>query len=717
NALDGSQNPALLCESVVNTDEVAGKIALVNRGTCFFEEKTHNAEAAGAIAVIICNYDDNAIGMLGTAEEDPTIPAISLSSSDCARLRMALANGETVTASIGIPEDSGPLTVSSGFDNGIIAHEYGHGISNRLTGGPTADGCLFNDEQMGEGWSDLFTIMLTHRPDDSAETPRGIGTYADRQAADGRGIRRRPYTSDLDVNDHDLDDIIGTTAPHPLGEVWATAVWDLYWRMIDLYGYDPDLINGTGGNNKTIQLMMDGMKFQSCNPGFEDARDALFTADAINYDGIHECLIWEVFARRGIGYSMDQGSRFDRNDNVKAFDVLPTCLQELKIAKTASSDLVEAGATVEYTLVVTNHKEEAVTGVIVEDELPDGLSYNAGSVTGATVEDLGDRLRFDLGTLAAGDDLTITYTVTTDVNRPSVTQFFDGLENGDQNWDFEAPSGFEIWGQTTNNVFAGDRAWFVRNTGETNDQRLIMREPITVTGNNPTLRFYHDYDTQPAADGGYVQISRDGGTVWEDVPEAFIRNGYRGELLAPTLFQPGIQVFWGNSNTYVGSYIDLTAYQGETIVVRFRWASDDETPGIGWYVDNFEIMDKVAYEGEACVMSNEGDMACDRVAQGGVIIESNISVNTEEVVRDPEVLQVYPNPAGDRLNIALTSGINGQLSVELVSVNGQVVRQWTEAQLPGQLLPLDVSDVPAGFYVVKVNTERGIFSEKVTISR
>ena len=46
-------------------------------------------------------------------------------------------------------------------DNGIIVHEYGHGISNRLTGGG-GGGCLGNAEQMGEGWSDYYGLMFTH---------------------------------------------------------------------------------------------------------------------------------------------------------------------------------------------------------------------------------------------------------------------------------------------------------------------------------------------------------------------------------------------------------------------------------------------------------------------------------------------------------------------------------------------------------------------------
>jgi hypothetical protein len=47
------------------------------------------------------------------------------------------------------------------LDNGIIAHEYTHGISNRLTGGPNNVTCLQNREEMGEGWSDYMALMVT----------------------------------------------------------------------------------------------------------------------------------------------------------------------------------------------------------------------------------------------------------------------------------------------------------------------------------------------------------------------------------------------------------------------------------------------------------------------------------------------------------------------------------------------------------------------------
>ena len=52
-------------------------------------------------------------------------------------------------------------------------------------------------------------------------------------------------------------------------------LWDLTWAFIDEYGFDPDLTNGNGGNNKVMQLVIDGLKLAPCNAGFVEMRDAI----------------------------------------------------------------------------------------------------------------------------------------------------------------------------------------------------------------------------------------------------------------------------------------------------------------------------------------------------------------------------------------------------------------------------------------------------------
>ncbi|RMA57764.1 M36 family metallopeptidase [Ulvibacter antarcticus] len=207
------------------------------------------------------------------------------------------------------------------FDNGVIAHEYGHGISNRLTGGPGTTGCLGNQEQMGEGWSDYFGLVLTIEPGDAGTDPRGMGTWLAGQVSTGAGIRSQRY--DTDTNTYTYDSIKTEVAPHGVGSVWAMMLWEMTWDLIDEYGFDPDVYNGTGGNNIALALVMEGLKLQPCNPGFVDGRDAILQADLNLYGGANQCLIWTAFAGRGLGFSANQGSTGSKNDGTQAFDLPP----------------------------------------------------------------------------------------------------------------------------------------------------------------------------------------------------------------------------------------------------------------------------------------------------------------------------------------------------------------------------------------------------------
>jgi hypothetical protein len=73
-----------------------------------------------------------------------------------------------------------------------------------------------------------------------------------------------------------------------------------------------------------MQLVIDGMKLQGCSPGFIDGRDAILQADVLANDGANQCLIWEVFAKRGLGWSASQGSSASRSDQTEAFDLPPS---------------------------------------------------------------------------------------------------------------------------------------------------------------------------------------------------------------------------------------------------------------------------------------------------------------------------------------------------------------------------------------------------------
>ena len=319
-------DPHDACQTITNPSELVGKIVVIRRGTCEFGSKILAAENAGALAVIMVNnVPGGPISMGAGADGDSvTIPSIMIGQTDGEALIAELQANQTINVSL----INATNYTDSNLDNEIIAHEYGHGISNRLMGGAQAASCMTNAEQQGEGFSDWFGLMITLGENDSPIVPRGVATYSAGQTPSGNGIRNAPYSPDFNINNYtfaDSNDTANVSQPHGVGFVFATMLWDLTWAFIDEYGFDPDLINGNGGNNKVMQLVIDGLKLAPCNAGFVEMRDAILLADQLTNNNQNECIIWNAFAVRGLGYLADQGDADNRTDQIEDFSLPPSC--------------------------------------------------------------------------------------------------------------------------------------------------------------------------------------------------------------------------------------------------------------------------------------------------------------------------------------------------------------------------------------------------------
>lgn len=90
---------------------------------------------------------------------------------------------------------------------------------------------------------------------------------------------------------------------HDLGTIWASLFNEMYWNLVDAYGFSKDIFDSkqTAGNIVAIQLMIGGMMFQPCNPNYVQAFNAILLADHNYYNGEHICEIWKAFAKRGMG--------------------------------------------------------------------------------------------------------------------------------------------------------------------------------------------------------------------------------------------------------------------------------------------------------------------------------------------------------------------------------------------------------------------------------
>jgi extracellular elastinolytic metalloproteinase len=591
--MDQGDSTHLACGVISNAGELNGKIALIDRGECNFTLKVSAVQDLGAIGAVVVNNTSSPIFAMGGTDNTITIPAVMMTMDDGALLKAVLD-----TALVNVTLDTTPLYTPDGsFDNGIIVHEYGHGVSTRLTGGPSTGSCLQNEEQMGEGWSDFFGLMLTTDWSTASATDlRGIGTYAVGQPNDGAGIRDYPYTTDINVNPltyADVADNVNISQPHGIGSIWATMLWEMTWNIIATEGIDPDIYHGTGGNNIALHLVMNGLKLQPCSPGFVDGRDAILLADEILYNGQHKCAIWQAFADRGLGVNADQGSSDDRFDGVESYDVPSGMIVR---GRSADSSAVE-GQKVTFQVQAICECTD-LSGVVVQDVLSDQLTYVPGSggiFNGTSVE-------FNVGSLFSEDTVTYEYeAILAGCAFSADTSLVQDDAEGTSPFEsikLAGPGNFS-WVLTTSESVSPTHSWYADDYNNMGDIALTMIEPVTASG-PLTITFWHRYETEANYDGGVVEYSTDGGSSWEDADAFFVENGYPATINSATNSSiAGRDAFTGESDLqfdttgFVRSRIELTLASGQSFKLRFRSATDGAVGGTGldgWYIDDIEVV-------------------------------------------------------------------------------------------------------------------------------
>ena len=505
----------------------------------------------------------------------------------------------------------------SDLDNGVIAHEYGHGISNRLVGGPANVNCLGNAEQMGEGWSDFFGLVMTMRVGDTGPTPRGIGTYVIGQPTTGGGIRPAPYSTNFGVNNftYAATNNAAITQPHGIGFVWCTMLWEMTWELIGVYGWDPDIYTGTGGNNIAMRLVIEGMKLTPCSPGFVNARDAILLADQNLYGGANQNAIWAAFARRGLGVGANQGSANNRSDQTEAYNTPMTANVGIaSITEPLAGQLYNCvGAPTTVRAVVRNFGSVAQSNFPVRyrldggawvtqnyaGSLAAGASFNFVFSTTVNISGVGAHT-LEVATNLTGDmyaaDNSQTNALTIVAGTTVIAPYTEGLSTASPTpagWSIQNPDASYTW--TTSLPAIGpapsctsSRTWSIDNfdyNGIGQEDRLVTPLVNLAGLTNCRLKFDHAYARYNASlfDAFRVDISGNCGANWNTLL------AQSGAVLATApdataLFAPANCAQWRAND------LDIGAYSGQTVLVRFV--------GINGY-GNTLLMDNVVFTGTA----------------------------------------------------------------------------------------------------------------------
>lgn len=708
-ALDATGGGSLFCNEAKNAGEMAGKIVLIERGGCDFSLKVFNAQNAGAAGAIIMNFEEQVLGMAsGSSGNLVTIPSVFVSLSTGNLMKNELSNGEVVRVKFQIIDKDGPEFLDASFDNGIIAHEYGHGISIRLTGGPSNSSCLSNGEQMGEGWSDFFSLITTRRLGDQGSDQRGIGTYSLDQNIVGRGIRRYPYSTDITRAPLTYADVANASGVHAIGEIWCNMIWDLFWAMTEKHGDDGLLIGGSGGNSMAINLVMQGLKLQPCSPGFVDGRNAILTADSLLYGGENACLIWDVFARRGLGYYASQGSSSSSTDGVADFNSYPFCLDKLAISKSVTEE-VEAGGEITVSIEVTNYKLSTIQNIKVNDIIAEHTSYIAGS--GGTEN--GNVVEFILDSLQSGEKAVVTYKAKVDADYKSSLLYLEDFNKEfdifDLTWAASLETGSILFEFNPNGGKDGSGSYFVPNFGGEYKSFLEKLSPLTIAGENPYLVLQHSYNTIAGQDGSNIRYTEND-DLWVSYTNEVERGQYGGVLAYSSFTLPNLPAFSGNSNGYVKSFVNVKAQDTKSIYLRLYFAASEGAfvEGGGWDIDNLELVDAKFVNSEACV-SIEGEAPeCATAPEKGTYILHNGTLSNNKPSANVIDSKIFPNPGDGQLYISWKSAVATEMTLNVLNTNGQLISSVKKrASIGVNLTSIDIAHMPAGVYFVQMLSAEG----------
>jgi hypothetical protein len=253
--------------------------------------------------------------------------------------------------------------------------------------------------------------------------------------------------------------------------------------------------------------------------------------------------------------------------------------------------------------------------------------------------------------------------------------FTDGVEGGVANW---SATGF--WRVTSSPVASGTHAWvYNQASGSTYDNGaanagFLTSPPVSIPAGGYSLRFKYWFDGEsanPHWDQRRVQIAVDGGN-YVNVYQ-LTDDGERAWTASP--------------------FLDLSAYAGHTIRVRFAFYTGDEVFNAngGWAIDDFAISAQAA---PACADPNESN---DTPAQAAPLSAAALSGQICPA-GDFDYFR-FTAAAGSRV-VARLEGYSGlQPHLDLLDTDGASILAASDSGSVGYQIPV------SGDYYVKLRSQ------------
>ena len=610
------------------TNDVAGRIVLVDRGACSFALKALAIEQAGGIGMVLANNTPLAPppGMGQTAPPTVvTIPSLSVTFEDGQNLRTLLDQGvvtATFLSAVLPPGRDGSL------DNMIVAHEWGHYFHHRL------QNCgSLQCSAMSEGWGDFIALHTSLREGDDLDGTYAAAYYADRNFGPNVsyfGIRRFPYSVDFTRNALTFGHIqnaatlppvpIGGGGPnsevHNAGEVWASMLFEAYVELQK----NPNLRTFAEVRRDYSDYLVLGLQLTPINATMTETRDGILAAaQMLNPDDVAP--IAAAFARRGAGscaVSPPRDVAGDLAPVTESFEVQPAIsLTSIVLDDSVDTcDLdgtLDAGETGQVTVEVSNTSPVALAGSTVTLSspttgvvFPDGPSAALPDVGAFGTQSVAISIGLDSSVTGIGSlDLTVTvdnptacvasvaqsqsYRINADeIAASSATEDVESLSPP---WSKTGTGADTIWSR--DQLDPTNHAWHGADSGTVTDTQLTTPSlQVSATGDF-TMSFAHSHSFEADSilwDGGVIEFSTDEGASWTDI-STIVDPGYTGVITDTSGNPLGGRNAFGAANASFPDFDNVTlnlgtALAGQAVLIRFRIGTDAAVGAPGWTIDN-----------------------------------------------------------------------------------------------------------------------------------